>query len=192
VELGAVLAKVLHPALAGRGDQHEDVHLPFGNGKRNFLQSLLPCIQDHLVCQHPLHFRGLPGRGTEEHERADKRAADFLPHAGALNKGLLAGDIGLQGVLFQQLFDVEDLVVEYFQGEPVFGGMRFCLQWKNRDGRVEKKIYFSFLRLPYFPIRQGAAIRVNPAVPLMEIPARGPPLTTVGGIRNPRIRTVSK
>lgn len=48
-----------------------------------------------------------------------------------------------------------------------------------------KKYIFLIPAPPIFSIRRDAATGVNPAVPLVEIPERRPPLTTVGGYRNP-------
>ena len=130
VELGVVFPEIFHSLLAGRGDQHEDVHFPLGNGERKLSQSLLPCVQNHLVRELPLYLQGTADSGTEEHERADNRTADFPLHAVAFHQCFLTRNVSLQLVFSQHVLDLENFVIKYFQGEPMLNGMCFYVQRK--------------------------------------------------------------
>ena len=73
---------------------------------------------------------GTADSGTEEHERADNRTADFPLHAVAFHQGFLTRNVSLQLVFSQHVLDLENFVIKYFQGEPMLNGMCFYVQRK--------------------------------------------------------------
>lgn len=130
MKLGIILPEELHSLLAGRSNQHEDIHFPFGDGKRYSFQALQPCVQDYLIRELSLYLQSMVDSGTEEHERIDDRTADFLLHAVMLHQDLLARNIGLNLVFLQQVLYLKNFVIKYFQGKPMFAGTYFYVQRK--------------------------------------------------------------
>lgn len=113
------VAQVLKPLLTGSGYQHEQVHLPFGNGERQFLPAHKPGVQNDAFKQTLLLVQCLLFGRTEKQKGGDYRLAYAFLHFPTLHDNRFAGNEGLYTVFLQQLLYLEDFVIENLKSIPM-------------------------------------------------------------------------
>lgn len=130
VELGVVFTEIFHSLLADEVTSMKMFISRSGMARGSFLNPFCLVYRITLSRELPLYLQGTADSGTEEHERADNRTADFPLHAVAFHQGFLTRNVSLQLVFSQHVLDLENFVIKYFQGEPMLNGMCFYVQRK--------------------------------------------------------------